>query len=124
MAGITRESERMSLLVDDLLLLARLDEGRPLEQDRVRLDELVGEAVETARTLDPLRPLAFESEPVAVIGDRDRLRQIVDNLLANVRAHTPAAAPAAVSVGNENDHAFVAVHDSGPGLSAEETSTR
>jgi two-component system OmpR family sensor kinase len=120
MAGIRRESERMSLLVDDLLLLARLDEGRPLEQQRVRLDELVGEAVETARTLDSRRPLAFESEPVAVIGDRDRLRQIVDNLLANVRAHTPAAAPAAVSVGAENGHAFVAVRDSGPGLSAED----
>ena len=117
MAGITRESERMSLLVDDLLLLARLDEGRPLAQEHVRLDELVAEAVDTARALEPDRPVELDANPVAVIGDRDRLRQIVDNLLANVRAHTPRAAPAAVTVGSRNGHAFVDVHDSGAGLS-------
>ena len=85
--GIRRESERMSLLVEDLLLLARLDEGRPLEQEPVVLDEVVHEAVETAKTLDP-GMLEVELEPVAVVGDRDRLRQIVDNLLAT-RAHPP-----------------------------------
>ena len=79
----------MSVLVDDLLLLARLDEGRPLEREPVELDEVVAEAVETARTLEPERPIEVELEPAAVVGDRDRLRQIVDNLLANVRAHTP-----------------------------------
>jgi two-component system, OmpR family, sensor kinase len=120
MEGVRRESERMSLLVDDLLLLARLDEGRPLEQDRVQLDELVAEAVETARAVDPGRPLELDAAPVAVVGDRDRLRQIVDNLLANVRSHTPATAPAAVTVGSSNGRAFVEVRDSGAGLSDED----
>jgi len=120
LAGISRESERMSVLVDDLLLLARLDEGRPLEREPLRLDELVGEAVETARTVDPDRPIELVTAPVSVVGDRDRLRQIVDNLLANVRAHTPPASAAIVSVGSRNSHAFVEVRDSGPGMSAED----
>ena len=120
MSGITREAERMSLLVEDLLLLARLDEGRPLARDRVRLDTVVGEAVDTARTLDPDRPLELTSEPVSVLGDRDRLRQIVDNLLANVRSHTPAGAPAHVTVKKEGGHAVVEVRDSGPGLDEDE----
>jgi two-component system, OmpR family, sensor kinase len=118
MAGISRESERMSLLVQDLLLLARLDEGRPLERKLVELDEVVGEAVETASTVEPDREVELESEPVAVLGDRDRLRQIVDNLLSNVRAHTPRGAPVRVRVGPANGHAVVEVDDSGPGLPA------
>ena len=120
MQGITRESERMSLLVDDLLLLARLDEGRPLEREPVELDEVVGEAVETAQALEPERPIELETGPAAVVGDRDRLRQIVDNLLGNVRAHTPPATPVRVRVGLENGSALIEVADSGPGLSAEE----
>jgi two-component system OmpR family sensor kinase len=120
MAGIKRESERMSLLVDDLLLLARLDEKRPLEQAPVGLDEVVAEAVETAQAVEPERPIALDAEPAAVLGDRDRLRQIVDNLLGNVRAHTPAGAPVAVRVAQANGSALVEVTDSGPGLSAEE----
>jgi two-component system OmpR family sensor kinase len=120
MTGITRESERMSLLVDDLLLLARLDEGRPLEREQVELDEVVGEAVETARTLDPERPLELELQPAAVIGDRDRLRQIVDNLLANVRAHTAPQTPVRVSIERVNGSARVTVADSGAGIPAEQ----
>jgi two-component system, OmpR family, sensor kinase len=120
MQGITRESERMSLLVDDLLLLARLDEGRPLEREPVALEAVVGEAVETAQAVEPKRPIAFEAEPAEVLGDRDRLRQIVDNLLANVRAHTPPGAAVTVRVGRENGSASVEVVDSGPGMSAEE----
>jgi two-component system, OmpR family, sensor kinase len=116
MQGITRESERMSLLVEDLLLLARLDEGRPLETEPVQLDEVVAEAVETATTLDPDRPIAFDAEPTPVVGDRERLRQIVDNLLANVRSHTPAASPVRVRVGADDGHAIVEVADSGPGF--------
>lgn len=119
MSGITREAERMSVLVEDLLLLARLDEGRPLARERVRLDELVGEAVETARTVDPERSIELETQPLTVIGDRDRLRQTVDNLLANVRAHTPPGAPVRVVVAREDARAVVEVEDSGPGLSGE-----
>ena len=93
MAGITRESERMSLLVEDLLLLARLDEGRPLEREPVELDAVVGEAVDTALTVEPERPISLEAERAVVLSDRDRLRQIVDNLLTNARGHTPPETP-------------------------------
>ncbi len=116
MNGITREAERMSVLVEDLLLLARLDEGRPLERERVQLDALVREAVDMAHALDPDRPLDLSDEPVAVLGDGDRLRQIVDNLLSNVRSHTPPAAPASVRVRREDGRAVVEVEDCGPGL--------
>jgi two-component system OmpR family sensor kinase len=117
MDGIERESERMSVLVDDLLLLARLDEGRPLERDPVALDEVVAEAVDAARTLEPDRPVELEATAAPVVGDRDRLRQIVDNLLSNVRAHTPPGSPVHVRVGAVNGSAVIAVKDSGPGLS-------
>jgi len=120
MTGISRESERMSLLVDDLLLLARLDEGRPLDREPVELEQIVGEAVETALTLEPDRHVDFESEGALVLGDRDQLRQIVDNLLSNVRAHTPAGTPLRVRVGRTNGSATIEVVDSGPGLSGEE----
>jgi two-component system, OmpR family, sensor kinase len=119
MTGISRESERMSLLVDDLLLLARLDDGRPLERDRVELAEVVSEAVETAHAVEPERPIELHADPAVVIGDRDRLRQIVDNLLANVRAHTPPGTPASVSVSRRNGTAEISVTDAGPGLDEE-----
>jgi len=120
MAGISRESERMSLLVEDLLLLARLDEGRPLEQERVRLDEVVHEAIDAARAVEPERPIESELEEAVVIGDHDRLRQVVDNLLANVRAHTPAGTPARVRVARDTTTAVVEVADEGPGLDDEQ----
>jgi len=119
MQGISRESERMSVLVEDLLLLARLDDGRPLEREPVELDEVVGEAVETAQAVDPERAIALHAERATVLGDRVRLRQIVDNLLANVRAHTPAGTPASVSVRRKNGSAEIAVTDAGPGLDEE-----
>jgi two-component system OmpR family sensor kinase len=120
MSGISRESERMSVLVEDLLLLARLDEGRPLEHEPVQLDEVVSEAVETARTVDPERPIEVELEPARVLGDRDRLRQVVDNLLANVRAHTPPGSPARVAVRRVDGTAELEVDDSGPGMQQDE----
>jgi two-component system OmpR family sensor kinase len=119
MTGITRESERMSVLVQDLLLLARLDEGRPLEREPVQLDDVVGESVETARTVEPERPIELDATRTVVSGDRDRLRQIVDNLLSNVRAHTPPGTSVRVTVGSANGDAVIEVQDSGPGLSAE-----
>jgi two-component system, OmpR family, sensor kinase len=120
MAGISRESERMSLLVEDLLLLARLDEGRPLQQEPVQLDAVVGEAVETAHTVDPSRPITLEAEPMVVLGDHDRLRQIVDNLLSNIRAHTPPTTPVQITVGRENGSAVIEVVDEGPGMSGDD----
>ena len=119
MQGISRESERMSVLVEDLLLLARLDDGRPLEREPVELDEVVGEAVETAQAVDPDRAIDLHAEPATVLGDRVRLRQIVDNLLANVRAHTPPGTPASVSVTRRNGSAEISVTDAGPGLDEE-----
>lgn len=116
MEGIERESERMGLLVDDLLLLARLDEGRPLLRAEVHLDDVAREAVETARALAPNRPLTLDVEPVVITGDHDRLRQIVDNLLANVREHTPSGTAASVSVHARDGRAVLEVADQGPGI--------
>ena len=118
MTGIQRESRRMGLLVDDLLLLARLDQGRPLERKPVDLREVAHDAVESAQTLDPGRELELDApEPVEVEGDRERLRQVLDNLLANVRAHTPPGSAAAVHVLARDGEAVVEVADTGPGLS-------
>ena len=120
MTGIQRESRRMGILVDDLLLLARLDQGRPLERKPVELGDVAREAVEAARTLDPGREIGLDANgSVVVQGDKERLRQVVDNLLANVRAHTPAGSAATVSVTNGGAQAVLEVADSGPGLSSD-----
>ena len=120
MKGITRESERMSVLVEDLLLLAHLDEGRPLEREPVELDEVVGEAVDAARVVEPGRPIDLAVEPATVTGDRSRLRQVLDNLLANVRAHTPATTPVSVELRRVDGSAVLTVADHGPGLTEEQ----
>jgi two-component system OmpR family sensor kinase len=120
MSGITREAERMSLLVDDLLLLARLDEGRPLERKPVDLAALVGEAVDAARVVEPDRPLELSAEPATVTGDEARLRQVVDNLLANARAHTAAGTPVSVELRRIDSRAELTVADHGPGLTEEQ----
>jgi two-component system OmpR family sensor kinase len=116
MGGITRESDRMKELVEDLLLLARLDEGQPLEHEPVELSELAAEAVETARAVDPSRPLDLVAQPATVLGDRARLRRVLDNLLGNVRSHTPPQTPAHVRVTTQNGSAVLEVSDEGPGL--------
>jgi two-component system OmpR family sensor kinase len=120
MAGIIREAERMSVLVEDLLLLAHLDEGRPLTLEPVALEQVVAEALETSRTIEPGRPIDASLEPSIVAGDRDRLRQVVDNLLSNVRSHTPSDAPLKVTLAHEDGSAVLAVADSGPGMDAEQ----
>jgi two-component system OmpR family sensor kinase len=120
MRGIGRESERMSVLVEDLLLLARLDEGRPLEVERVDLHDLILEAVETAQMVEPERPIEVELGQAVVMGDRDRLRQIVDNLLSNVRAHTPPLSPARVTLSQVDGNARIEVGDTGPGIGDEQ----
>ena len=120
MTGITRESERMSLLVDDLLLLARLDEGRPLEREPVDFAAVVSEAVDAAKAVEPDRPIEASLEAATITGDRDRLRQAVDNLFANVRAHTPAGTPVSVALSVADGSARLVVADHGPGLAADD----
>jgi two-component system OmpR family sensor kinase len=121
MHGISHESARMKSLVDDLLLLARLDEHRPLDVRPVELVGLAADAVHAATAVGPQWPVTLEAaQPVEVSGDAERLRQVLDNLLANVRAHTPAGTRTVVRIGREPDAAVVEVSDDGPGLSAEE----
>jgi two-component system OmpR family sensor kinase len=115
--GIESEAARMGVLVDDLLLLARLDQGRALEGQPVDLGALAAEAIDAARAVEPDRPVRLEVDgSVEVRGDRGRLRQIVDNLLANVRAHTPPGTAATVRVHAEGESGVLLVEDEGPGL--------
>ena len=121
MTGIQRETRRMGILVSDLLLLARLDQGRPLEARPLDLTALAGEAVDAAHAMEPARPLALEAPAaVTVTGDAERLRQVIDNLLANVRAHTPVTAAATVRVWRDGAAAVLEVSDDGPGMEADE----
>ncbi len=121
MAGIRSETARMSELVDDLLLLARLDEQRPLEREPTDLTEIVLAAVDTARTLDPDRAVNVRvAGVVTVAGDAMRLRQVVDNLLANIRTHTPPTAPCSISLDLEGRVAVLTVADTGQGLEVDQ----
>jgi two-component system OmpR family sensor kinase len=121
MAGIERESLRMGVLVDDLLLLARLDQGRPLQREPVDVAELAAEAVDAARALEPARPLELVApDELVVVGDQARLRQVLDNLLANVRAHTPPGAGVTVRVAQRDGRAVIEIADEGPGLTEEQ----
>jgi two-component system OmpR family sensor kinase len=118
MSGIERESARMSRLVNDLLTLAKFDEHRVAELEPVEIVGLVLEAVETARLVGPEWPVAVVAdEPVEVLGDGGALRQVVDNLLANVRAHTPVGTRTTVVVRRIGQRAQLEVADEGPGMS-------
>jgi two-component system OmpR family sensor kinase len=111
------EAVRMASLVDDLLHLARLDQGRPLEREPVDLGQVVEDAVRDARAVEPDRTIvATVDAPVTVTGDRARLHQVVANLLANARVHAPGA-PIEVRVTRAGDQAVVEVRDEGPGMS-------
>jgi two-component system, OmpR family, sensor kinase len=116
--GIRAETDRMGVLVSDLLLLARLDEGRPLDRHPVELVSLAAEALDAARAAGPDWPVVLEAEkPVEVQGDAARLRQVVDNLLTNVRSHTPPRTRAVLRVSEADGEAVVEVEDEGSGLS-------
>jgi signal transduction histidine kinase len=120
MARIESEARRMGVLVEDLLLLAKLDEGRPLARQEVALSQLVAEMAGDQEVLHPEWPLVLEIEPdVQIVGDELRIRQAVANLLANVRAHTPRGTSAAVTVGTRAGMAMVEVADRGPGIPEE-----
>ena len=117
MRRIEEEAERMGVLVDDLLLLARLDQGRPLEQAPVDLRALAVDAVADARAATSDHEVELDAPaPVTVVGDSGRLRQVLANLLTNARTHTPPGSHVAVRVGAENGAALVEVSDDGPGL--------
>jgi two-component system OmpR family sensor kinase len=121
MRRIEDEGARMGVLVEDLLLLARLDEGRPLERKPVDLAGLVADAVQDFRVADPGRPVELvTSGPTVVAGDDVRLRQVVANILDNTRQHTPSGTPVAARVTEAGGTATVEVADRGPGLAQEE----
>jgi two-component system, OmpR family, sensor kinase len=115
---IAAESGRMGEMVDDLLLLARLDAGRPLERLPVDLTRLVLDAVTDARASGPEHRWALElpEEPVTVTGDEHRLHQVLANLLANARWHTPVGTKVTVTLETDGGRAVLKVHDDGPGV--------
>ena len=118
LAKVETESARMTALVEDLLLLARLDSGRPLERRSVDLSRLLLEAVDDARVVDPDRSwrLSLPDEPITVTGDEARLHQVVSNLLANARKHTPPGSTVTVTGTAGATGAGFTVHDDGPGF--------
>jgi two-component system OmpR family sensor kinase len=115
---IQAQSVRMTRLVEDLLLLARLDEGQELVYGSVDLARLAVEAVGDARPAGPDHAWTIDvpDRPVELAGDSSRLHQVVANLLANARTHTSAGSEIAVSVAHENGEAVLRVHDNGPGI--------
>ena len=127
---IEDEAKRMGLLVDDLLLLARLDQQRPFEHGPVDLRVLAADAVEAARATAPDREVRLDLPPgeadgeLVVAGDEPRLRQVLSNLLDNALAYSPADSPITVLGGRTRrdgrDLAFVQVRDRGPGLVPEQ----
>ena len=115
---VEEESGRMTALVEDLLLLARLDAGRPLEREPVDLTRLLLEAVSDARVVAPDHRwrLDLPDDAVEVTGDAHRLHQVVTNLLTNARKYTPAGTTVTVSARPTPDGGSFAVHDDGPGF--------
>ena len=121
MTGIRDETARMSELVEELLLLARLDEGRPLDLRPVEIVSIAADAISAARAISNDWPVTLHvAHPVEVIGDAARLRQVLDNLLGNVRAHTPPGTSTTVTITDDTATATIAVADDGPGLTDEQ----
>jgi two-component system OmpR family sensor kinase len=121
MRRIALESQRMSSLVDDMLRLARLDQHPGQQHDPVDLTALVIECAERARIADPNR--AWQEHVAAglgAVGDEELLRRAIDNLLANVRAHTPAGTVATISAAEHDGAVTIEVSDNGPGVPADQ----
>jgi two-component system OmpR family sensor kinase len=123
---IESEAARMGLLVEDLLLLARLDAQRELVRAPVDLVALAADAVHDARALSPDRPVTLEvihnGRVPVVLGDESRLRQVLSNLMTNALTHTPAGTPVTVGVATEPGWAVLSVRDQGPGLAPQDAS--
>ncbi|WP_230977368.1 sensor histidine kinase [Georgenia yuyongxinii] len=131
MARIESEAKRMGALVEDLLQLARLDEGRPLELGPVDLAAVAADAVADLHALAPdraaavvaLEPGGAAPQALVVRADENKIRQVVANLMGNVLQHTPPGTPVEIAVGEpEPGWALVEVRDHGPGISAEDAS--
>ncbi len=121
MQRIEREAARMGVLVEDLLLLARMDEGMTVSRTTFDLAALAARAVEDARAADPDHAISLEAgAPVLVEADEDRLKQVLDNLLANARAHTAPGTPVTVRVAPRDGAAVLEVADEGPGVPPED----
>ncbi|HEV3067872.1 MAG TPA: HAMP domain-containing sensor histidine kinase [Streptosporangiaceae bacterium] len=119
MTGIKQEADRMGRLVEDLLLLARFDQHRPLDLQPVDLSSIAVQAAGSARAIHPARPLTVRAPaPVIVRADAGRLRQVLDNLVGNALQHTPAGTPVTLTVTAGAGHGLLSVADAGPGLSA------
>lgn len=113
-----QEATRMGALVDDMLQLARLDQGRGVEFTQVDLAALTHDALADARATDPDRSITIDVDgPVFVSGDGDRLRQVLANLVSNAFVHTPDQTPVELRCRVEGDIAVLEVHDDGPGIS-------
>nr|WP_203656072.1 HAMP domain-containing sensor histidine kinase [Actinocatenispora rupis] len=125
MARIEAEASRMGLLVEDLLMLARMDQQRPIAHEPVDLLAVAADVVSGARAVAPERDMSLRvgagaDGPPVVLGDEPRLRQVLRNLVDNAMAHTPAGTPVEVRVRTEDGTAVVEVADQGPGLTAEQ----
>lgn len=119
MSRVESETQRLTTLVEDMLLLARLDEGRPLERAPVDLVRVVADAVSDAHAAGPEHEwtLDLPDDPVQVTGDQARLHQVLTNLLTNARVHTPAGTTVTTAVTMRSDGAAVlSVTDDGPGI--------
>ena len=116
---IEKESVRMSSLVEDLLLLARLDQSRELAKEPVDLNTIITEAVASARAAGPNHPIEIklEASEIFVLGDSQRIHQVIANLLANARAHTPNGTQISITAMQGVSETTIAVSDKGPGLS-------
>ena len=121
MERIEGEATRMGGLVDDLLLLARLDQGRPLQPVAVDVAGLAADAVADARVAVPGSPVTLAApDPVVVMGDAHQLRQVLVNLVSNAQKHTPVGTPIEVRAFASGGEGVIEVADSGPGLSEEQ----
>lgn len=118
MSRVASETARMTRLVEDLLLLARLDSGRPLERESVDLSRLAVDAVSDAHVAGPDHQweLDLPEEPVVVTGDAARLHQVMANLLANARIHTGPGTVVTTRLTTEPAHTVLRVIDNGPGI--------